>query len=337
MRHLIPIIALVLMVTVLFGCDQAPVSMESEPQQTTEAPTTEAPTTEPPTTEPPTEPPTTDPPTEPPTTEPPVTDPPGPVYAEPQNETWSGLTYEDYFATDRDWADLPRAPINGPSVTIYEDRVCLNLRNGYRERELPNTEDWESVTNAVYSGFSDEVFFVKDGILYMQDSQSGARRILYDQGEVAPYFDMVCQEIIYFAVQDQGIIKLCRLFLPENRLDILYEYESDPVPIRWLLQFRPETTLGNVAWRSINPKLTPYLMEVLADPNNRFVNGTFVGEEIWTENLFYTLPPYDYYLLNLMEAMEKYYGIPYGIQGSYNMQTGEVNIFTIDLKDRWSS
>ena len=321
MRHLIFIIALVLMVTVLFGCEQAPVSMESEPQQTTEAPTTEAPTTEPPTTEPPTEPPTTEPPTEPPTTEPPVTDPPGPVYAEPQNETWSGLTYEDYFAEDKTWEEV------SPN----------NVKSFDGNKSMENTADIPDSAAIKYSKLTEDIFFVVDGVLYMQNRYRGDRKILFDEGPVSPQIELVCHEILYFAVQDQGMIKIYRLFLPENRLDILYEYESDPVPIEWLLVFIPETTLGNVGWRSINPKMTPYLMEVLADPNNRFVNGTFVGEEIWTENLFYTAEPYYYYVLNLLEAMEKYYGIPYGIQGSYNMQTGEVNIFTIDLKDRWSS
>ena len=304
MRHLIPIFALFLMVTLLFGCEQAPVSMESEPQQTTEAPTTEAPTTEPSTTE-----------------------PPRPVYAEPQTLTWSGLTYEDYFAEDKSWHTITEASHEGQSVLFTEDGIGLCNAIGKLVRKIPNMEDLAPSTHIAHSGFADEIFFVKDGILYMQNCDSGDRTVLYDQGDVAPYFEIACQEILYFAVQDQGMIKLCRLFLPENRLDILYEYESSLLLTSWLVHLKPETTLGNVVWRCVNPQFAPHFMKVLADPESQFINATpMVTEEIWTEDYFHTRPPFDYSVLYLCNVLENYYNIPYSIRGVYDLQTGEATI-----------
>ncbi len=287
MKKFTSILSVLLVLTVLLS------ACAGEPEPTTVPTTepTEAPTTEPtaaPTTEP-TIPPTTEFPTEPPT-EPVETDP------EWLTDPVEYLSYEEFFAEERSLNRIGRRYWNvGEDSSAYYlelDAEGLYVRHRDQHTEewitdhrIPDSEwfdDSEHIDHYYYVTDGRYVYCIRDGNEIIRvELLTGEIESLYSGGEIMGYFAVYEEGVLYFAARGQENILIHRLYIPEQKLDVLYDQIPSDTPNNpWFSLMAPDTNLGIVGWKMMNPEMYRHVNAVLEDPDNKFV-----GESWWSEKL----------------------------------------------------
>lgn len=285
---MLKLVLLVLAAMLLAGCMQ-------EPQKTEPAtvPTTEAPTVL-----------TTAPPVE--TTQPPV------ETTEPAKPEWLNeaayLSYEEFFAEDRQY-ELFRYPHN-------EDYVHSQLCSWYIMEGNTGTEYELVLDNPIYAtnatlyvcnkaqGTREMFYFSSKLHMYSLLACDGRYAYLSRQGDHPSWLvevvrlDMatktmetivsaetivdvhICGDtVMYFTQMTGDYIQICRMYLPEKKLDVLCSFEM--LPALFSALERPASTFGEVTWAAITPEMQALLETELNNPDSIYRSFSGFQTELW--------------------------------------------------------
>ena len=73
--------------------------------------------------------------------------------------------------------------------------------------------------------------------------------------------------VLYFSCIQEGQFQICRMYLPEQKLEVLCEPD---VPATLFGFNPPESTLGKLTWNTVIPEILAALEAELADPNSEY-------------------------------------------------------------------
>lgn len=79
--------------------------------------------------------------------------------------------------------------------------------------------------------------------------------------------------VLYFSCIQEGQLQICRIYLPEQKLEVLCEPD---VPAALFGFNPPVSTLGELSWNTVIPEILAALEAELADPNSKYRYNTTV-------------------------------------------------------------
>ena len=227
---------------------------------------------------------------------------------EPEPPAWlrkeAYPSYEAYFAEDREYgyfASQAESPqlcswyiMDGDAGTVYD----LSLENStppyppslYLTDHSTGERQWLIVPGDLFSykllGCDGRYAYFRrsDNLPYWQ---AEIARLDLETRKMEPLFQ--CDELLklylcgdavmYFICETAGVLQLCRMYLPEARLDRLCTLDFEPGHFLYSLQ-RPQSTLGDVTW-SVAASET----EIVYRETYRCADGTVTREPFRQESL----------------------------------------------------
>ena len=238
---------------------------DPEPSTTdTQTPTTEAPTTEPP-------------------TEPPTEEVEAAWYAQ---EAATPLSYEDLTTKD--------LPYSGGKWLIAQDGKAwvYHLYNNAGVLEVTDEGGWdgpahtialpEELAAATALGGDGRVgYLFTDTQIASVDLQTEEVKTLVEADHLLTA-KMVSYDVIYYAGESQGKASIYRLYIPDGKVDTIYEdIPVYPASEFWLIV--PETTLGKIGWTMMNPEIMEILVTEYNNPDSEYKNTSekFNFTDVW--------------------------------------------------------
>lgn len=269
MKKLAAIFALILLLT---ACAAVP------PEETTAAPTT-IPATVPadtPTTAPATVPTTA--PTEPTTapTEPPITELiPSMWMIEPEYPTYEALfsqnlPYADYCF---DWVVEQDGVYREYRIDSSEEGILVSSYDLDADYLVPNTKDFRGEENDYpqFMGCDGKYAYfynMRDtNRIFQMELLTGEVRIIVEEERIYGYPTLVGGFVVYYVrpAGDKG--EVCRLYIPEGRVDVLCEMEK---PEHLFNITYPATSQGKIRWHGLNPQIMERAIKEWENPESTY-------------------------------------------------------------------
>ena len=73
--------------------------------------------------------------------------------------------------------------------------------------------------------------------------------------------------VMYYAACQGSTVRICRMYLPDQKVDVLYSLDTVPVMFR---MERPASTLGDITWTTVAPEMLPLIEAELNNPNSSY-------------------------------------------------------------------
>ena len=282
MKKLAAIFALILLLT---ACAAVP------PEESTAAPTTipAAVPTDTPTTAPATAPTTA--PTEPTTapTEPPITElTPSMWMAEPGYPPYEALFSQDvpYADYSFDWVVEQDGVYREYCIDSSEEGILVSSYDLDADYLVPNTKDFRGEENDYpqFMGCDGKYAYfynMRDtNRIFQMELLTGEVRIIVEEERIYGYPTLVGGFVVYYVrpAGDKG--EVCRLYIPEGRVDVLCEMEK---PEHLFGITYPATSQGKIRWHGLNPEIVAKAEALWADPNAAKVINEHDYTETWKE------------------------------------------------------
>ena len=262
----------------------------------------------------------------------------GPEPTEPPLLEWLAepvdyLSYEEFFGEDRIMRRI------GNRYWFIKDGLVYHLESDEKGLYIRHRDDgsemWVEDHRVPDSGWFNQEgwvnrdYYVTDGRyvycirggtdIIRVELQTGAVETLYSGGEIMGYFTLYQEGVLYFAAQGQETILIHRLYIPSRKLDTLYDQIPAETPNNpWFILMAPDTSLGTVGWKMMNPEMYRRVNAVLEDPDNKYVGESWWFEELrdWDNHMRFDS---DKSLMNRINYdIGEQYGIPYQLVCFYD-------------------
>ncbi len=242
------------------------------------------------------------------------------------------MSYEEYFAEDRRFCIDGKSANNrtwsypyGDSYILYKADHSWNptLTRGVIEVSSELFEFDNEYTVPCEKQYPEHSLLAADGKwaylfdateILQVDMHTGEVRQLVS-GERLLQADICGKDLLYYACVEGDNIHIHRLYIPTMRTDCLYDDISSDIPwddIGFKL-YQPESTLGNLVWRTISPEMVALMKKELSDPNSPYRANEELSVFWDTEDPFQYKYPYNqtpgYVLTLLMEPLEEKTGV----------------------------
>ena len=196
------------------------------------------------------------------------------------------LSYEEFFAEERTLTTINgntwRSDEKGKLYGLYSDEYGLYIKpHGHdtsrknRLHSVPNTENFQEYANTSYLPTDGRyVYFVRNhNEIVRIELLTGDVGVLYSGGEIMDHPVVFGEGVMYFAAREQDAVIIYRLYIPERKLDVLYDQIPKDSPKNpWFSLWAPDTNWGKIGWKMLNPEMVLRVNEVLAYPNNPYMN-----------------------------------------------------------------
>lgn len=279
------------------------------------------------------EPSTTD--TQAPTTEAPATEEPPEAPTEGEEAAW----YAQEAATPLSYEDLTTKdlPYSGAKWMIAQDGKAwvYHLYNNAGVLEVTDEGGWdgpahtialpEELAAATALGGDGRVgYLFTDTRIVSVDLQTEEVKTLVEAGRLLDV-KMVSYDVIYYASEDQGKAAICRLYIPDGKVDTIYEgIPVYPASEFWLIA--PETTLGKIGWTMMNPEIMEILTKEYNDPDSVYKNTSekFDFSDVWGQpGRIDTYQEINHLARDILHAIQEKTGTPALVRCWYDPQTEE--------------
>ena len=177
-------------------------------------------------------------------------------------------------------------------------------------------------TNGYVACFANETQIIRI------DLETGADTVLVI-GEKLQNIYYLGGVVLYYIRYQYDIPYICRLYVPEEREDILYIPQEAWYGIALNC---PDSNLAPVEWSGYNPEMVALMQAELNNPNSVYKNDprTYIAGLWEMENVFENYIPA---LLWAFEEIQKDTGVPAMRQGSFDCRSGEYTERTGKLED----
>lgn len=147
-----------------------------------------------------------------------------------------------------------------------------------------------------------------------------------DESSIWQGFCLYDDTVLYFPAIVDERIEIYRVYLPEMRLDVLY----DKIPGSPYMGYHEYVIYDsmNIHWECLNPECVPYLQQILSDPDSKY--RTADTEAAWSIKQLDSQKRMDA-LSTVIWAFEADYLIPAWAEYTMNCQTGEISVRTCYL------
>lgn len=161
------------------------------------------------------------------------------------------------------------------SVRADEEGLCV-IADSYEAVNIelyrvPNTAGLTKPGWVPSNGRRAHVIGAEEKDLVEVDLETGEQTILFSDGEVVA-LGMFDHDVLAFAVAKDSQMTVYRLYLPEDRLDVLYSCPMDN-PVKWFRFVPVETNQEPISWTMMNPEFYPLLMATVKDPPETYMPG----------------------------------------------------------------
>jgi len=228
-------------------------------------------------------------PTTPPTDEPTK---PVEVNSEWLNAPLQHLSYQDFFAQERTLTRIYdgswEVAETGKRYAVYDDAYGLYIkpsgRDTSRDGRLHHVPNSEWIRESAYVSYRPTdgryLYCIRNGNEIVRvELLTGEVEVLYSGGEIVGLFAVYKEGVMYFAAREKEAVILYRLYIPERKLDVLYDQIPVDIPYGpWFSLMAPETNWGAIGWKMMNPEMYRYVDAELKNPNS-----SYAGEDWWTE------------------------------------------------------
>ena len=268
---------------------EVPGTSESGTSKPTGQPIT-VPTTKP-TTAPTTQPTTA--PTTPPATTPPTTAPTEPVLTadqcllEPEYPSYEELFSEDisYQVFAYDWMVAEGDIYRLCELDFFGGDVRISDSSYELEYVVPNTKDFRKDygspqligSDGKYAWFFNSDEYSKAGLnrILRLDLRTGAVEVLLEEERIYGWPSLRGNCVVYYTRAAEAGGEICRLYLPENRVDVLYKVDNP----EFIFEFTyPGSTLGSVGWYGINPQILDRAIAEWENPESAYKKWAVDGK-----------------------------------------------------------
>ena len=235
------------------------------------------------------------------------------------------MSYDEFFSEDR---ALSGRYSNGGWYRPYGEGYAF-FQVYARDNSLAVTSQ---ATDAIYPipGLTAEDanrVISTDGRYYYLKDETQIHRVDMVSGESTQLaaFDMLHaarmygDDILLYAATVDGVSKLCRLYLPEMKLDVLYEGFDTRAPYNWFNFASSIRTNTSITWETLNPEFLDVLIAEINDPNSKYKN---ISPELWANPD--SLQSYIYLPTMMMQSIQDETGIKCQIRDALNPSTGEI-------------
>ena len=230
------------------------------------------------------------------------------------NRTWSYPYGDSYilYKADHSWnPTLTRGVIEVSSELFdFDNKYTVPCEKQYPEHSLLAADGkWA---------------YLFDGTEILQvDMHTGEVRQLVSGERI--FQSYICgKDLLYYACVDGDKIHIHRLYIPTMHTDCLYDDISSDIP--WdgdgLYLYQPESTLGNIVWKTISPEMAELMKKELADPESPYREIEEISFFWDIEDPFQYEFPYSQTvgmaLTQLMKPLEEDTGVSSYLIGVYN-------------------
>lgn len=307
----------------------------SEPATEPTSETTAAPTAAP-TTEPATE--TTAAPTAAPTTE--AANPTVPVLSA---ELWKPrsrqLSWEEYFSQNQwfDWWTTDSWIIGDEdgaalfTLTPWGELVIASDTHSERYAVPHSRATLEKYGKPTYLGTNGRIAcFANETQIVSIDLETGADTVLVTSEKLQDVY-FLGGSVLYYIRYELGNPIICRFYVPESREDVIRSLEEPWHNIRLI---RPNSSLGQIQWEGVHPKMAALVEAALKDPNSAYktADNSLGVFSLW-EDADVIPAPDSPALFRLLELIQTDTGIPAMCMGSFDCSTGEYTELPGKLED----
>lgn len=232
------------------------------------------------------EPSTTD--TQAPTTEAPTTEAPteGGAASWYVQEAVTPVSYADLTTIDMPYSGAKWLISGEKGAAFYEIMVnsgVLEVRDVKSFADPVHTITLpEELASAVALGGDGRVGYVAtDTQIAAVDLQTEEVKVLAEADRLLDVV-MVSYDVIYFANEAEGKAAIYRLYIPDGKVDTIYE----DIPVYPASEFQliaPETTLGKIGWTMMNPEIMEILVTEYNNPDSEYKNTSekFNFTDVW--------------------------------------------------------
>ncbi|HIQ76981.1 MAG TPA: hypothetical protein IAB79_05985 [Candidatus Faecousia excrementipullorum] len=269
--------------------------------------------------------------TQTPTTEAPTTEPPteGEETAWYAQEAATPLSYEDLTTKD--------LPYSGAKWLIAQDGKAwvYHLYNNAGVLEVTDEGGWdgpahtialpEELAAATALGGDGRVgYLFTDTQIASVDLQTEEVKVLAEADRLLDVV-MVSYDVIYFANEAEGKAAIYRLYIPDGKVDTIYE----DIPVYPASEFRliaPETTLGKIGWTMMNPEIMEILTKEFKNPDSVYQNTSqkFDFSGVWGQpGMIDTYQENNPLARSICQVIQEKTGTPALVRCWYDPQTEE--------------
>lgn len=275
------------------------------------------------------EPSTTD--TQAPTTEAPTTEAPteGEAASWYVQEAVTPVSYADLTTIDMPYSGAKWLISGEKGAAFYE----ITANSGVLEvRDVKSFADPvhtitlpEELASAVALGGDGRVGYVAtDTQIAAVDLQTEEVKVLAEADRLLDVV-MVSYDVIYFANEAEGKAAIYRLYIPDGKLDTIYE----DIPVYPASEFRliaPETTLGKIGWTMMNPEIMEILTKEYNNPDSVYQNTSqkFDFSGVWGQpGMIDTYQENNPLARSICQVIQEKTGTPALVRCWYDPQTEE--------------
>lgn len=213
-------------------------------------------------------------------------------------------SYEAFFSQDRDYftnhSQIQWMVIQADTASLYKlekhfERLYVT-GDDILLHEVPNSA---GLLQHTILGVNGRYAYLHDDRQILQlDLLTGHQTLLYESPSILSA-SLLGRDVLYFAARTGETYSIFRLYLPEQRLDVLYDAIPGDIPTSWFQFLPPTSTLGDIRWITLNPAHHDLLKQELSNPNSPYRHGNDAIDyrSLWDHPEYITNPDYEDRLL----------------------------------------
>ena len=109
---------------------------------------------------------------------------------------------------------------------------------------------------------------------------TGKVEILIEEEGICSASALLANCVVYYIREAGDVAEVCRLYIPEKRVDVLYEIEHPAYLFPGSLRVA-SSTLGSISWYGLNPEIVEKAEALWAEPNPGKIIGGYDYTDSW--------------------------------------------------------
>lgn len=211
---------------------------------------------------------------------------------EPEYPSYEALFSEDaaYSEFGYDWIVPQEEGYRVFAVDDWEGYIRIRDTGFEAEYAVPNTENFrKEYGNPQYIGSDGKYAYYHNAEMYGLEPPyrilrlellTGKVEILIEEEGICSASALLANCVVYYIREAGDVAEVCRLYIPEKRVDVLYEIEHPAYLFPGSLRVA-SSTLGSISWYGLNPEIVEKAEALWAEPNPGKIIGGYDYTESW--------------------------------------------------------